>query len=78
MKVAAFEQVARVLNDAAVPFLVVGGLAVIAHGYGRATQYIDLVIRLHPAVVRAAFEVLASAGFRPRVPVTAEQFGDAH
>ena len=32
MKLAAVEQVVRALNEANVPFLVVGGLAVIAHG----------------------------------------------
>jgi hypothetical protein len=33
MKVTSFEAVARALNEAGVPFIVVGGLAVIAHGF---------------------------------------------
>ena len=32
------EAIAKVLNKANVPFIVVGGLAVVAHGYGRSTQ----------------------------------------
>ncbi len=76
MKVASFEVVIRVLREAGVPFIVVGGLAVNAHGYGRFTQDIDLVIKLTPQHARAAFEALASLGYRPRVPVTAEQFAD--
>ncbi|MGH7544175.1 MAG: nucleotidyl transferase AbiEii/AbiGii toxin family protein [Gemmatimonadota bacterium] len=76
MKVASFEAVVRALNGAGVPFIVVGGLAVNAHGYGRATWDVDLVIRLRPDAIRAAFSALASLGYTPRVPVTAEGFGD--
>ncbi len=64
------------LNSAGVQFIVVGGLAVNAHGYGRATYDVDLVIRLeHDEVIRA-FRAFASHGFRPIVPVTPEQFAD--
>jgi hypothetical protein len=76
MKLASVEAIARALNAAGVPFIVVGGLAVNAHGYGRATQDIDLVVSLDPAAVRAAFTALASLGYAPRVPVTAEGFAD--
>ena len=60
MKLASIEAIARALNDAGVPFIVVGGLAVNAHGYGRATQDIDLVISLDPGAVRAAFQALGT------------------
>ncbi|QDV92495.1 hypothetical protein RAS2_36140 [Phycisphaerae bacterium RAS2] len=76
MKVASIESIARALNDAEVPFIVVGGLAVVAHGYGRHTQDLDLVIRLRPDTIRAAFKALASLGYEPRVPMTAEAFAD--
>jgi hypothetical protein len=76
MKLASIEAIARALNEAGVPFIVVGGLAVNAHGYGRATQDIDLVISLDPAAVRRAFRALSSLGYGPRVPVTAEGFAD--
>lgn len=77
MKVSSFEKVVRALNGAEVPFIVVRGLAVNAHGYGRLTADIDLVIELTPETVRSAFEALAELGYGPRVPVTAEGFGDA-
>jgi hypothetical protein len=77
MKLASIESIVRALNGAGVPFIVVGGLAVAAHGYGRQTQDIDIVIRLEPGVIRGAFQALASLGYRPRVPVTAEGFADA-
>lgn len=76
MKLASVEAIARALDAAGVPFIVVGGLAVVAHGYGRQTQDIDIVIRLQPETVRNAFRGLESLGYRPRVPVTADGFAD--
>jgi predicted nucleotidyltransferase len=76
MRLASVEAVARALNDGGVPFIVVGGLAVVAHGYGRQTADVDFVIRLDPAAVHAMFHALDSLGYRPRVPVTAMGFAD--
>jgi hypothetical protein len=77
MKKESFDAIARALNDAGVPFLVVDGLAVNAHGYGRVTFDVDVVIRLTPDSIRNAFRALAAIGYHPAVPITAEQFGDA-
>jgi predicted nucleotidyltransferase len=76
MKLASVEAIARALDQAGVPFIVVGGLAVVAHGYGRQTQDLDMVIRLQPESVRNAFRALETLGYRPRVPVTAEGFAN--
>jgi hypothetical protein len=77
VRVTSLEAITRALNDRGVPFLVVGGLAVNAHGYGRMTHDVDLVIKLTDAHVRGAFAALAGLGYRPRVPVTAEGFADS-
>ncbi|MES0872863.1 hypothetical protein [Sinimarinibacterium thermocellulolyticum] len=77
MKLDAFEAVAKALNDAAVRYLVAGGLAVNAHGYLRFTADIDLVIALDASNIISAFDALARIGYRPVVPVTAAQFSDA-
>lgn len=77
MKLKALEAVARALADAQVRYLVAGGLAVNAHGYLRFTADIDLVIALDPSNVGRAFAALAAAGYRPNVPITADQFADA-
>lgn len=77
MRLAALEAVAEVLRDAGVRYLIAGGLAVNAHGYLRFTADIDLVIALDPTNVHAAFEGLARAGYRPSVPIRAEQLADA-
>lgn len=77
MKLASLEAIARALNAANVRWLIGGGLAVNAHGYGRLTQDLDILIELEPGVIHSAFAALAGLGYRPRVPVTAESFGDA-
>lgn len=77
MKVASFEAIVRVLNQAGVRYIVVGGLAVNAHGYGRSTYDVDLVIQLSPDNIIRTFAALESIGYRPQIPVKAEQFADA-
>lgn len=77
MKLASFEAIARALQNARVRYLVAGGLAVNAHGFLRFTKDVDLVLDLAPDNVRRAFDALASLGYRPRVPITADEFADA-
>src|SRR5690606_11544636 len=71
-----FEAVAQAFHTAGTHYLVAGGLAVNAHGYLRFTADIDLVIALDAENIRGAFEALARAGYRPGVPISAEQFAD--
>ena len=76
MKLTAFQAVMEGLHRHEVRFLLVGGMAVVAHGYGRMTYDIDLVIQLTPANIRRTFEALAQLDFRPRIPVTVAEFSD--
>jgi hypothetical protein len=76
MKLKSFETIARALNDAGVRYLVVGGIAVNAHGYGRNTFDVDLVVSLDAENVRRAFAAFRGAGFEPVQPITAEQFAN--
>ena len=76
MKLASVEAIAAALEEAEVRYLVVGGLAVAIHGYGRATKDIDLVIQLERDNVESAFEALGKQGYRPKVPVTGAEFAD--
>lgn len=66
----------RALHNAGVRYLVVGGFAVAAHGYRRATVDLDLVVQLQKDNLVAALAALQEVGFQPRIPVTAEQFAD--
>lgn len=77
MKLAAFEAVAKALHAAKVRYLVVGGLAVNAHGYIRLTMDIDLVIALDPDNIQQAFRALAGIGYRPTAPIDAKGFAQA-
>jgi hypothetical protein len=77
MKLASFDAIVTALDRAGVRYLVAGGLAVNAHGYLRFTKDVDLVVQLVPENAKAAFAALAAIGYRPVVPVTAEQFADA-
>lgn len=77
MKLASLEAVVRIMRDADVRYLIVGGLAVAAHGYGRVTFVVDLVVQLQPDNVQRAMAALELLGYRPLVPVAAQDFGDA-
>lgn len=70
--------VVRSLNEAGVRYLIVGGLAVNAHGHVRYTNDLDLVIGLEPSNIRLGLDTLAKLGYQPRIPVTSEQFANAN
>lgn len=71
------ETVVAALNAAEVRYLIVGGLAVNAHGYLRATRDLDLVIQLESANLRRGLECLFEIGYRLAIPVSVEDFADA-
>jgi hypothetical protein len=70
------EVIVRELNTAQVRYLVVGGLAVVAHGYVRFTADVDLVIDLEPVNVARALAAFKRLGYRSRAPVELEDFAD--
>jgi len=72
-----FELIFAALEEEQVRYLVVGGVAVVLHGYPRFTADLDLVIALEPNNVLAAMRALQRLGYRPRAPVELEQFADA-
>jgi hypothetical protein len=69
-------EIFKVLADADVRYVVVGGLAVILHGHLRATADLDLVIGLERGNCTKALNALASIGFQPRLPVALSDFAD--
>ena len=64
------------LNQHDVRYLLVGGLAVAAHGHSRATNDIDLVVALERENALNAIQSLAALGYKPAVPVKATDFAD--
>lgn len=71
------EAIVRALNEAPARYLIVGGLAVVAHGLVRFTADIDLVLDPEPASLKRAIAALESLGYRPRAPVDFAEFADA-
>lgn len=65
------------MNRAGVRYLVVGGLAVVAHGHVRFTADIDLVLDFDDDDLQRAMESFVRVGFRPLVPVALHEFADA-
>jgi hypothetical protein len=76
MRLQDVEAILRALNDANAHYLIVGGLAVVAHGYPRLTVDIDIVLSLERENVLRAMKALHAIGYRPLAPVKAEQFAD--
>ena len=77
MEVRSVEAIVRALNAAKVQYLIVGGLAVNAHGYERLTVDVDLVIGLKSENIIRGLRALESIDFHMSIPVTPEQFADA-
>lgn len=71
------ESIVRALEDANVRYLIVGGLAVVAHGHTRFTGDVDLVLDFEGDNALRAVEALAGLGYRPRAPVPMIEFADA-
>jgi hypothetical protein len=72
-----FLPVFKLLNEAGVRYVVVGGIATVLHGYVRATTDVDLIIDLHTEEAQKAIRALTAAGFAPQAPVDPMQFADA-
>lgn len=70
------EEVLSALNRAHVRYLVVGGVAVVLHGYLRTTADLDLIVQLEQDNVLRAMRALSALQYRPRAPVPAEAFAD--
>lgn len=77
MEVRSLEAIARALNQANVRYLVVVGLAVIAHGFLRATRDVDIVIQLERENVVAGLNALLNIEYQMAIPVSTEQFSNA-
>jgi predicted nucleotidyltransferase len=76
MKLDTFEKIVKSLNKNNVKYLIVGGMAVVAHGYGRLTYDLDIVIKLSKENIITGFSALERLGYKPVIPITGQQFAD--
>ena len=77
MEVRSVEAIVRALNDANVRYVIVGGVAVIAHGYERLTKDLDLVIGLERENIIAALTALQAIDYQMAVPASPEDFANS-
>jgi predicted nucleotidyltransferase len=70
------EWVLAALETAGVRYLVVGGVAVVLHGYLRTTLDLDLVLQLDPDNLERALGAFDGLGFVPQAPVPLRSFAD--
>ena len=75
-RVASLSSVVRALDEAGARYVVVGGLAVVLHGYARLTADIDLVVDLSAGEAVKVVAALERLGMVPRAPVSAREFAD--
>jgi len=64
------------LNSANARYIVVGGLAVVAHGHVRFTADVDLVLDMSAKNLDRALRVFGELGYAPRAPVPLRLFAD--
>ena len=72
-----YEDIFRELQEAGVRYLVVGGVAVVLHGFVRSTADLDLMVALDRANLDLFLDLMKRRGYKPRVPVRIEEFADA-
>jgi predicted nucleotidyltransferase len=59
----------KMLDEAEVEFVLVGGLAVALHGYQRVTMDVDVVLAMDESNVQRFIAVAKASGLRPTIPV---------
>jgi hypothetical protein len=63
-----FEPIFAALENGAVRYVVVGGMATVLHRYARLTADVDIIVDQDPDEARKAIRELAALGFIPRAP----------
>lgn len=69
-----YEEIFERLNNSGVDYVVVGGVALVLHGAVRLTADIDLMVHLEEGNLSKFVRVMNELGYKPKVPVKAEDF----
>ena len=77
MEIRSVEAIVKALSSARVRYLIVGGLAVNAHGYVRLTRDVDIVLQLESGNIVRGLRSLFKIGYQLAVPIRPEDFADA-
>jgi predicted nucleotidyltransferase len=76
MEVRSVEAIVKALNDAKVRYIIVGGIAVNAHGFVRMTRDVDIVLELKKENILLGLNALFEIGYQIAIPVSADEFTD--
>jgi hypothetical protein len=76
VKLKSLEAIFGALQEADARYIVVGGLAVVAHGHVRTTQDVDLVLDLSADSLQRALNAFHSLEYRPLIPVSINDFAN--
>jgi hypothetical protein len=76
VEVRSVETIIEALNNANVEYLIVGGLAVNAHGYERFTNDVDIVIGLERNNILKGLQALLNIDYHLSIPVKPEEVAD--
>lgn len=71
-----YEEIFRELNKRHIDYVVVGGVALVLHGVVRLTADLDLMLHLGENNLTKFVELLNKLGYKPKVPVKAENLID--
>jgi|SRR5437879_3702386 len=66
----------KAMEDKGIRYVVVGGVAVVLHGFVRATMDLDLVVSLDADNTGRFLQLVKELGYRPKMPIPLEQFAD--
>lgn len=77
MELRSVETVVKTLNEAGVEYIIVGGVAVNAHGFVRMTRDLDLVLRLNRENIITGLNSLLKIGYKMAIPVSIEDFASS-
>ena len=72
-----YDDVYAAFAEADVPYVIVGGMAVVLSGHVRATVDLDVIVDLRPEPAARAMQALQRLGLLPRVPIDPADFADA-
>ena len=69
-----YEDLLKALEEEHIRYLVVGGVAVVLHGFVRATVDLDLLVGLEPKNVDSFLALMKKRGYQPKAPVSLDDF----
>lgn len=72
-----YEEIFKALNEKNIRYMVAGGVAVVLHGFLRATADLDLIVDFEKNNITAFINVMKALGFKPKPPVPIEDFASA-